>query len=128
MIIGSTEPGFLLILVKNPDLQGQRKGLSWTPQAEVAPPTPRLEARLLGLMLRLLIEGDPVGAVLAAAKLELRVLDLGVGAPPLVGVLGRRGGGGGDAVDLRGSNRRRQAKASSPPRAPSPPTALRFKR
>ena len=43
-------------------------------------------------MLRLLIEGDPVGAVLAAAKLELRVLDLGVGAPPLVGVLGRRGG------------------------------------
>ena len=62
MIIGSTEPGFLLILVKNPDLQGQRKGLSWTPQAEVAPPTPRLEARLLGLMLRLLIEGDPVGA------------------------------------------------------------------
>ena len=43
-------------------------------------------------MLRLLIEGDPVGAVLAAAKLELRVLDLGVGALPLVGVLGRRGG------------------------------------
>ena len=64
------------------------------------PPTPRLEARLLGLMLRLLIEGDPVGAVLAAAKLELRVLDLGVGALPLVGVLGRRGGGGGAAVDL----------------------------
>ena len=55
---------------------------------------------MLGLMLRLLIEGDPVGAVLAAAKLELRVLDLGVGALPLVGVLGRRGGGGGDAVDL----------------------------
>ena len=69
-------------------------------KAEVAPPTPRLEARLLGLMLRLLIEGDPVGAVLAAAKLELRVLDLGVGALPLVGVLGRRGGGGGAAVDL----------------------------
>ena len=57
-------------------------------------------------MLRLLIEGDPVGAVLAAAKLELRGLDLGVGAPPLVGVLGRRGGGGGDAVDLRGTRRR----------------------
>ena len=47
-------------------------------------------------MPRLLIEGDPVGAVLAAAKLELRVLDLGVGALPLVGVLRRRGGGGGD--------------------------------
>ena len=43
-----------------------------------------------------------MGAVLAAAKLELRVLDLGVGALPLVGVLGRRGGGagGGAAVDL----------------------------
>ena len=71
------------------------------------PPTPRLEARLLGLMLRLLIEGDPVGAVLAAAKLELRVLDLGVGALPLVGVLGRRGDLNVDSPQLASAELRR---------------------
>ena len=76
-------------------------------KAEVAPPTPRLEARLLGLMLRLLIEGDPVGAVLAAAKLELRVLDLGVGALPLVGVLGRRGDLNVDSPQLASAELRR---------------------